>query len=98
MKPIGLTLKNIKMNTYTGRVGGELMVVNQCLNCSRISCNRIAGDDNSHVITCLLEEPGSLSQEIITKLASQGISLLTQDDKREVLTSLFGYDYEKYSK
>ncbi|MCL5969913.1 MAG: RNHCP domain-containing protein [Patescibacteria group bacterium] len=83
MKPIGLTNKP----------NGELMVVHLCLNCGKVSCNRIAGDDNPYVITCLLEEPSSLSKEIITRLASQGISLLTQDDKQEVLTSLYGYDY-----
>jgi hypothetical protein len=74
------------------------MIVHLCLNCGKISCNRIAGDDNCHVITCLLEKSGNLSQKIITRLFNQGIRLLTQDDKQEVLTSLYGYDYLKYLK
>jgi len=90
MKPIGLTLKNIKINPYTGRTGGELMIVHQCLNCGRISSNRIAGDDNPHVITCLLENS--------TKLNHQSIPLLTQEDKPRVLTALYGYEYLRYSK
>jgi len=98
MEPVGLVFKNIEYNPFTDNVGGELMIVHLCLNCGKVSCNRIAGDDNSHVITCLLEKPRSLSREVTTRLVSRGIKLLTQDDKRGVLTSLFGYEYQKYSK
>jgi hypothetical protein len=98
MEPVGLTYKNIEHNPYTGRTSGELMVVHLCRNCGRISCNRIAGDDNAHTIVCLLEKQNSLTKETITRLSSHGIRLLTQDDKHEVLASLFGYDYQKYSK
>jgi hypothetical protein len=86
MEPIGLTFKN----------DGELMIVHRCLNCAKISCNRIAGDDNTHVITCLLDKSGSLENETVTKMSGLGIKLLIQDDKQEVLTGLLGYDYEKY--
>lgn len=98
MKPIGLIFKNITHNPFTGRVSGEIMIVHLCLNCGKIYCNRIAGDDNSYVITCLLEEPNNLGKEIIARLFSQGIKLLTQKDKEEVLTSLYGYNYQKYSR
>ncbi len=96
MKPIGLTLNNIKTNPHTGRTSGELMIVHQCLRCGKIACNRIAGDDNSHAVICLLEDSNSLNEEIITRLACCGIRLLTQEDKNEVLTVLYGYDYQKY--
>lgn len=85
MKPIGLTYKS----------NGELVVVHLCLNCGKASFNRIAGDDNPYVITCLLEEPGSLGKEIITRITSKGITLLNQGDKKDVLTALYGYDYLK---
>lgn len=98
MEPIGLIFKNIDYNPFTDNVGGELMIVHLCLNCGKISCNRIAGDDNSYVITSLLERPSNLSREVATRLLNHGIKLLTQDDKREVLTSLFGYEYQKYFK
>lgn len=71
------------------------MIVHLCLNCGKVSCNRIAGDDSSYVITCMLEKPGNFGEKVITRLASQGIRLLTQDDKRDVLIGLFGYDYYK---
>jgi len=97
MKPIGLIFKDIRYNPYTDKVSGELMIVHLCLNCGKTSCNRIAGDDNSYVIVCLLDEPNKLSEEITTRLANQGIRLLTKDDKKEVLISLYGYNYKKYS-
>ncbi len=98
MKPIGLTFKDIKPNPYTGRASGELMIVHLCLNCGKISCNRIAGDDNPYTITCLLAEATNLDRGIINRLVSQGIKLLNQDDKPEVLVALYGYDYQKYLK
>ena len=95
MKPIGLVFKNIEYNPFTDKSSGELMIVHLCLGCGRISCNRIAGDDNPYVVTCLLEEPAKLSKEIITGLTNQGIRLLTQDNKQEVLTALYGFCYPK---
>lgn len=82
MKPIGLTYKS----------DGELMIVHLCLNCGKVSRNRIAGDDNPYVLTCLLEAPSNLNTEIISGLTGHGIRLLNQDDKKNVLTILYGYD------
>lgn len=69
------------------------MVVHLCLSCGKVSLNRIAGDDNPYVITCLLKERNSLGKGVITKLTSQGIMLLNKDNKKDVLTALYGYDY-----
>lgn len=98
MKPIGLIFKNIKNNPFTGKIRGELMIVHLCLNCGKISCNRIAGDDNTDIITCLLEDRNKLSKEIIVSLTNQRITLLNQEDKHEVFTSLYGYNYQQYLK
>lgn len=86
MKPIGLTKKS----------NGELMVVHLCLNCCKISCNRIAGDDNSHSIACLLEAPNNLNKETLSKINNQGINLLTQEDQQFVFTVLYGYNYLRW--
>ncbi len=85
MKPIGLTQTS----------DGELMIVHLCLSCGKISGNRIAGDDNPYALISLLEESRTLDTEIIAKLTNMGITLLTQEDKYEVLTTLYGYDYQK---
>ncbi len=98
MEPIGLTFKNIKTNPFTGKVRAELMIVHLCLHCGKISCNRIAGDDNAYIITCLLENQNKLDREIIISLTSQNIRLLTQNDRHVVFTSLYGYNYKQYLK
>ena len=98
MKPIGLKFKNIKPDPYTGKISGEPMIVHLCLNCGKISSNRIAGDDNAYTVVSLLEEANKLPQEINQKLANLGIKLLSLKNKSEVLTALYGYDYLKYWK
>lgn len=98
MKPVGLCFKNFEQNPYTGGLTGELMIVHLCLNCYRISSNRVAGDDNPYQVATLLEEPVKLEKEMINLLVKQGIKLLGQEDKQEVLTVLFGHDYQKYIK
>lgn len=75
MEPIGLTLKR----------DGELMIVHKCLGCGKISCNRIAGDDNTYTITSLLE--------IKPNKSSNCIELLTKEDSDQVFTILYGYNY-----
>ena len=97
MKPVGLSFKNVKENPYTGRRDGDLMLVHQCQNCGHISCNRIAGDDNNYSISCLLENTASINPGIIYRLKQMDIILLSQDDTEEVLTSIYGYGYKKYT-
>jgi len=86
MKPIGLT----------GKQDGEVMIIHLCLQCGKISCNRIAGDDNSYVITQLLEKADTLSQDIAERLVKCGITCFTQKDKEIIFISLYGYDYKRY--
>lgn len=93
MKPIGLAFKNIKTNKYTGRTSGELMIIHKCLGCGQISCNRIAGDDNSHSIVYLLENSATLSKPIIDELTKKTIRPLTLEDKPKVMTALYGYQF-----
>lgn len=92
MKPIGLSFKNQKLNPYTGRISGELTIVHQCVDCGRISSNRIAGDDNPLQTLRLLEEPKKLNKDVVNELGSVGIKLLTREDREEVAVALFGYD------
>ncbi len=77
MEPIGLTLKK----------DGELMIVHKCLGCSKISRNRIAGDDNTYAIASLLETD-------VTKTNNYSVELLTNNDRDEVFIILYGYNYQ----
>jgi|WetSurMetagenome_2_1015567.scaffolds.fasta_scaffold00353_16 hypothetical protein len=83
MKPIGLILKNVELNVFTGRTSGELMLIHQCLSCGKISPNRIAGDDNPYEVVSLLK---NVSQTI----KFSNMKLLTSEDKSDVLRILFG--------
>ena len=87
MKPIGLTYKK----------DGELMLIHLCLQCGKISTNRIAGDDNAYTVTCLLTESQTIDKKTHTRLTTQGIILLTVEDTHDVLISLYGCLYEQYS-
>lgn len=95
MRPIGLTLKNAKLNAYTGRTSGEIMLVHQCVSCGRISCNRIAGDDNGFAVVNLLGEPANLLLSTRNELNDLNIQLLSMDDEQMVSICLFGINYQE---
>ena len=59
------------------------MIVHKCLNCGKISPNRIAGDDNTDSIIALLYEQQSTKTKV---------RLLTSQEKDQALTALFGYN------
>jgi hypothetical protein len=85
MKPIGLTFKQI------GKPGkGEAMLIHQCLDCGKISINRIAGDDNSETILKLFEGSFNLPDDLKKTIIESGIKILTKEDKQELRTQLFG--------
>ncbi len=93
MQPIGLTLKNIKVNPYTQKTSGEIMLVHLCVSCAQISCNRIAGDDNAYSIVCLLEKIQTIDDHILDKLLVMSIRLLTSADIEMVSRALMGSQY-----
>lgn len=85
MKPIGLTFKH---EGY-GRQG-ELMIIHECATCKHLSINRIAGDDDNRLLLDLFELSCRISNEQVRRLMRQSIDCLAEDDRREVLTQLFG--------
>ncbi len=92
MKPIGLTFKQAGIDRYNRPRQGELMINHQCTNrdCSKLSINRIAGDDNSDVILRAFEGSQILSDNLIKKITKAGINLLTEHDEEQIKTELFG--------
>src|SRR5215475_14044587 len=55
MKPIGLTMKKSR-NKYRLEARGELMLIHQCVECSDISINRIAADDDPDSILSTFQD------------------------------------------
>lgn len=103
MKPIALAFKNYEVNPFTGRGSGELMIVHQCINCNKISPNRIAGDDNVYQVLSLLENSFNLDTELINIIKNLGINIIISENeqsfsskKEDALISLLGINYKKY--
>ncbi|MFA5392405.1 MAG: RNHCP domain-containing protein [Candidatus Paceibacterota bacterium] len=92
MEPIGLTFKQEGINKYGKAKQGELMLIHKCLKCNKISINRLAADDNSQVILEVFEKSKQLNSEKINELIQEGIKILTEQDKQEIETQLFGKD------
>ena len=93
MEPIGLTFKQEGINKYGETKQGELMLIHQCLQCNKISINRLAADDNSQAILEVFEKSKQLNSEKINELTQTGIKALTEQDKQEIETQLFGKNF-----
>ncbi len=78
MEPIGLAFKQENGKT------GELMVVHRCLDCGAVHKNRLAGDDQADTVLAIFEK--SLKEKNIL----EGIQLLAEADRREIMTQLYG--------
>lgn len=85
MEPIGLTFKN---EGY-GKVG-EVMLIHLCSVCQKISINRVARDDPEYKILEIYNESLGLCEPIKAQLDQDKIHLLTEDDRQELSTRLFG--------
>ena len=96
MQPIGLTLKPGKVNRYARENSGEIMLVHYCLSCGKISCNRIAGDDNAYAIIRLLSEPLEFESAWMREINASNICLLTLSNEEMVARALFGNAYLDY--
>ena len=92
MVPIGLTFKHEGFDKWGKPRQGELMLIHRCTRGDKISINRIAGDDDAHVILRVFEESKALSPEEREALEEQKIRLLDESDKDQILTQLFGRD------
>jgi hypothetical protein len=98
MQPMAIAFKDYSVNPFTNRGGGELMIIHQCLNCGKISPNRIAGNDNEYQILSILKESMNLNEDITTRLRNIGLELITTSNKEEAYISLFGINYQEYIK
>lgn len=87
MKPVGLTMK-VSRNKYRLDGRGELMLVQQCVECGTLSINRVAADDDSSTILTVFQE--SLSNGIHRLCEGYGIRVLTAQDLDAVRKQLYG--------
>jgi DNA-directed RNA polymerase subunit RPC12/RpoP len=90
MEPLGLTFKKEGMNKYGKEKEGEIMIIHKCIECGKISINRIAGDDDTKEILDLFEKGVSMDKELKEELKTNNIILLKKEDKDELEIQLFG--------
>jgi hypothetical protein len=93
MEPIGLTLKNSGRNKYAQSYSGEVMLVHYCLTCGKISCNRIAGDDNAYSVLNLLKNWKEPEMFVLAKLDELNIQLLSPSCEAIVSRAMLGNNY-----
>ena len=89
MHPVGLTLKR-SHNKYASAVGGELMLVHVCMDCERISINRIAADDVSEAIIEVFEASLTESTWLRQQIMANGIDLLGDESFDIIYRQLYG--------
>jgi RNHCP domain len=88
MRPIGLTLKR-SHNKYAVD-DGELMLIHECLECGKLSINRIAADDNAELLLTVFTRSSEIDTQLLERLDAQGIRLLGMGDLNIVLSRLYG--------
>ncbi len=89
MKPIGLTVKAIRKKYGPGH--GELMLIHLCIECDRLSINRIAADDDPQRVFSAFLDSFRLEIPTQARLDANGIRALEALDSDTVRTQLFGH-------
>jgi hypothetical protein len=89
MQPIGLTLKRTRKK-YGRAQYGELMLIHQCIDCGKVSVNRIAADDDAVSIFDIYQGSVQLDVLMKTELAQGGIRPLEAVDGYIIQAQLFG--------
>lgn len=88
MKPVGLTVK--KTAKKYGPVQGELMLIHLCVECGKLSINRIAADDDAQRVLEMFEASLRLDAPVRQRLAESEIRTLGATDLALVRARLFG--------
>lgn len=89
MRPVALALK--QTHKKYGYNQGELMLVHQCLECNRISINRIAADDDAEMIISIFRSSLTLDMHIRAQIDRNSIQILNETETDILYTRLFGW-------
>jgi DNA-directed RNA polymerase subunit RPC12/RpoP len=93
MHAVALTLKRTPKKYSWER--GELMVVHICLDCGKVSANRIAADDDPDKLWIVFEQSIGLDEPSHRRIESAGIHPVTNNDRQIVQDQLYGIEIEK---
>lgn len=93
MRPFGLSVKPGR-NKYQLERRGELMLIHQCTECSALSINRIAADDDAETILAIFQGSLELGYAAHALCRESGIVMLKAEDINTVYTQLYGLQTE----
>jgi hypothetical protein len=88
MRPLGLTMKPGRNKYAPG--GGEMMLVHACVDCGRLSINRIAADDDAQALLETFAVSSTLPSRTRELLLTSGIRLLDDMDAWIVQRQMLG--------
>ncbi len=91
MEPVGLTLK--KTNKKYGSQQGELMLIHACMDCGKISINRIAADDDAEMVMSIYQRSLRTALSMDAVLEESEIERLCESDEEIVHARLFGWQF-----
>jgi hypothetical protein len=93
MKPVGLTIKKTRKK-YGSEKQGEMMLIHQCVECGRVSINRIAADDISDNVMDVYRQWLELDEAQREAISQGEVEALDEDDEELVRSRLFGIGEE----
>jgi hypothetical protein len=89
MEPVGLTLKKTPKK-YAGTASGELMLIHRCIDCGKVSINRIAADDVPDVLFEVFQASCEVDDRVYASFVDNKVQALTARDADLVRLHLFG--------
>jgi hypothetical protein len=89
MHPIGLAVKPGR-NKYGGKAPGELLLIHHCLECGKLSINRLAADDQADMLMEIFYASKIMEISLASQLDDNHIRILTEGDIWIVESQLFG--------
>jgi hypothetical protein len=93
MQPVGLTVK-VRRTKYGSSQPGELMLIHTCVECGRISINRIAADDDPETMLAIFQDSLNMEGSLVRRLECDGIRPLRASDRGLICARLFGSSEE----
>jgi len=89
MEPVGLAFKQTRKK-YVSHNPGEMMLVHRCIECAKISINRIAADDDPEVLFEVFRGSILPNRDLHREIEEHGIQILQASDSLLVETRLYG--------
>jgi hypothetical protein len=89
MRPVGLALKRTRKK-YAPQAGGELMLAHLCVDCGRVSLNRIAADDDVDKAWRIFASSPGPDGQTLAQVRETGVDLLDLSASGLVRAQLFG--------